>query len=230
MVITFLAAAYFCSSFFSYFYPNDFTHRRVKVESPTLLNGFNYIPFSATTDEDLIRSTWRTPFGSSLLIDPPVAGIHSPIQPTESLNIAPRILQRTRKPSPILLYIESAQVYHFKPRALPSAGPVALGLRWSNVSFLLFRTKIYRVHAGFQSGCFEMWHPFRWALLRLVFYRVPGKSVYRSGLPSPLLASTTTANFYAFQSIKFNISRFSDLGLLGGHVFQPGKESLTEPG
>ena len=62
------------------------------------------------------------PFGFLLaLIDPPMAGVQSLVQPTKPLKIAPRILHRARKPGHhSFVRRESTQAHHLEPRALPS--------------------------------------------------------------------------------------------------------------
>jgi len=68
-----------------------FTSRREKIDSTTLLTGLHSLQ---SRDEESILSARRTPFRFLLaLIAPPVAGIRSSIQPTESTKTALHILQ-----------------------------------------------------------------------------------------------------------------------------------------
>ena len=56
-----------------------------------------------------------------VLINPPMAGIQSLIQPTESLKVAPYIFHRARKPSRhSFISREKVQAHHFESRALRS--------------------------------------------------------------------------------------------------------------
>lgn len=56
-----------------------------------------------------------------VLINPPMAGIQSLSQPTESLKVAPRSFHRAWKPSHhSFIGRESVQAHHFECRALPS--------------------------------------------------------------------------------------------------------------
>lgn len=117
--LAFLSSSSFLSS--SCFFPSGLILRREKFACPMPLKDHHLIPSSAMTDEESMLSTRQTPFGFLLvLIDCPLVGIQSPVQPTVSLKRVHCIFHGAQKPiHHPFIGRKSLQAQCFEPRTLP---------------------------------------------------------------------------------------------------------------